>query len=79
MYTRHLSTNNHNLSRLLLVLHGAARHGHRDVVKILLERGAKTAATNKAGEAPWHVAERVGHKDLAKTLLRSDKKRKYQE
>ena len=49
-YTRHLSTNNHNLSRLLLVLHGAARQGHRDVVKILLERGAEPAKTNKSGE-----------------------------
>jgi hypothetical protein len=54
-------------------LHEAARGGHVDVVKFLLEMGAKFDALNKDMETPLHVATRGGHHRVCKLLLLKDK------
>ncbi len=50
-------------------LHEAARHGHTEVVQLLLERGARAGARNKNGVTALHFAVRAGHKDASDLLL----------
>ena len=50
-------------------LSDAALHGRLDVVKYLLERGAKVDATNRDGNTPLHVAAFLCRKDIVKLLL----------
>jgi ankyrin repeat protein len=40
-------------------LHGAAHRGSNDIVKFLVERGAKLDVTNKLGWTPWIIADGV--------------------
>ena len=51
------------------LLHRAAREGHSDVVKALLEAGANDAAQDQIGNTPLHLAAREGHTDIVRTLL----------
>ena len=40
-------------------LHGAAHRGSNDIVKFLVEKGAKLDVTNKLGWTPWIIADGV--------------------
>ncbi len=50
-------------------LSDAALHGHLDIVKQLIERGAKVEATNEDGNTPLHVAAFLCREDVVKLLL----------
>ncbi len=50
-------------------LHLAARHGHAEVVKVLLEEGAKLAALDESGRTPLHVASHYSHTTVLSLLL----------
>jgi ankyrin repeat protein len=51
-------------------LHAAARAGHADAVRLLLDRGADAQiATNEARQMPLHMAALNGHRDVAAALL----------
>ncbi|GAB1317934.1 hypothetical protein MFIFM68171_08144 [Madurella fahalii] len=50
-------------------LHWAAKLGDNRVVKVLLERGARTRSTDKAGNTPLIEACWSGHVDVVKQLL----------
>ncbi len=48
--------------------HIAASYGRRDVVFLLLDRGADKNSRNKAGKTPYDLAMEAGQKDLAAML-----------
>ena len=54
-----------NRSPLIL----AARKGHKDVVKLLLDRGAEPNMADQYGGTPLHFAALEGHKDVVQLLL----------
>ena len=45
-------------------LHFAARRGHTETVKYLVEKGADVNAKNKYGQTPLHYAARRGHTEI---------------
>ena len=49
-------------------LHKAARKGHKDIVELLIAKGANVNAADKYGETPLFWAARNGHKDVAELL-----------
>jgi hypothetical protein len=49
-------------------LHTAALAGHRNIVKLLLAKGAGEHADDR-GETPMHIAAREGHEDIIKLFL----------
>jgi len=51
-------------------LHTAACHGHTEVAKLLLRKGADIHATNKDGKTPLHIAAVEGQTKVAELLLR---------
>ncbi|MDR1139074.1 MAG: ankyrin repeat domain-containing protein [Rickettsiales bacterium] len=53
----------------LTFLHVAAREGHKGVVALLLDKGAKVNAETEKGHTPLHIAAGNGHKDVVKLLL----------
>lgn len=50
-------------------LHHAAWHGHVDVVRLLLQHGARPQAQNADGSTPLHWAAMNGHPEVARLLL----------
>lgn len=50
-------------------LHEAAWNGKTDVVRWLLEHGAKVTATAGHGETALHLAAQGGHADVIRALL----------
>ncbi|KAF6778441.1 hypothetical protein AHF37_02090 [Paragonimus kellicotti] len=52
-------------------LHFAAGYGHRDVVELLLERGADVNARDDGGLVPLHNACSFGHVDVVHLMLRA--------
>ncbi len=58
----------------LTPLHVAARHGHTEVAKILLEAGADVHAKVKDGVTPLHWAAYYGHTKVVKILLKAGAK-----
>ena len=50
-------------------MHFAARDGHFDVVKVLLQNGADVSAFTSEEETALHLAAREGHKRCALQLL----------
>lgn len=50
-------------------LHCAARMGHKELVKLLLEHKANPDATTTAGHTPLHIAAREGHGQTTRILL----------
>lgn len=50
-------------------LHKAAARGHRDVVQLLLEKGASTKVMNTSDETPLHLAASLGHNSIVELLL----------
>ena len=51
-------------------LHAAARNGHLDVVRLLLDSGAQKNVTSKAGATALHVAAQKGHSQVVQLLGR---------
>jgi integrin-linked kinase len=51
-------------------LHWAARYGHKQVVELLIDRGARVSAKNRGDDTPLHNACQCGHLEIAKTLIR---------
>ena len=47
----------------------AAKHGHRDVVKLLINRGAVPDLTSYHGITPLRFAAEQGHRDVVELLL----------
>ena len=50
-------------------LHLSALKGHKEVVRLLIARGAKVMATTKFGDTPLHCAAGEGHKDVVELLI----------
>ena len=50
-------------------LHCAARMGHKELVKLLLENKANPDSTTTAGHTPLHIAAREGHAHTIRILL----------
>ena len=50
-------------------LHMAAHYGHKDVVILLLKRGADINKRNAYGRTPLHLAACGGHKGIVRVLL----------
>ena len=53
-------------------LHLAAKNGHKEVVKMLLERGANNTTLNKAGHTPLSLAIHYGHRKVAEIIQLHD-------
>ena len=58
-----------NLSRDYTPLHWAARQGHNDLVRLLLEKGADPNAVSKSGETPLHLTSSQGKIETAEILI----------
>lgn len=50
-------------------LHCAARMGHKEMVKLLLEQRANPDASTTAGHTPLHISAREGHAHTVRILL----------
>ena len=50
-------------------LYSAAKKGHKDVVRLLLDSGADPNKANNYGNTPLHWAAYKGHKDMVQLLL----------
>jgi glyoxylase-like metal-dependent hydrolase (beta-lactamase superfamily II) len=50
-------------------LHFAAQGGHKDIVELLLAKGADVNAKNIASETPLHYAAAMGYKDIVGLLI----------
>jgi ankyrin repeat protein len=50
-------------------LHEAALYGRKDMVELLLAKGADITAKDKSGSTPLHLAAKGGYKDAVKSLL----------
>ena len=50
-------------------LHKATKGGHKDIVQLLLGKGALTEVMNKDGNTPLHLAARGGYHTLMELLL----------
>ncbi len=50
-------------------LHLAAKYGHLDVVKVLIDSQANLAATDYEHKTPLHHAAQYGHLDIVKALI----------
>jgi len=53
----------------LTPLHYAAGEGHKELVELLIVKGADVSAKNKFGETPLHWAAGEGHKELVELLI----------
>ena len=51
------------------ILYQGARCGHKDVVQLLLDRGAEPNMADQNGMTPLHYAAFKGHKDVVQLLL----------
>lgn len=50
-------------------MHCAARMGHKELVKLLLEHKANPDSATTAGHTPLHIAAREGHAQTTRILL----------
>ena len=50
-------------------MHLAARHGHAEVVKVLLEEGAKLTVSDEEGRTPLHIASKYSQPTVLSLLL----------
>ncbi|XP_026472417.1 integrin-linked protein kinase-like [Ctenocephalides felis] len=51
-------------------LHWASKRGHKNLVDMLVQRGARINATNRGDDIPLHLAAAHGHHDIVTILLR---------
>ena len=51
-------------------LHGASGSGHREIVELLLAKGAKVNGPAMSGKTALDYASRAGHKDTVDLLRR---------
>ena len=56
-------------NKMLTALHWAVTMGHRDVVALLIERGANVEAKAADGHTPLHMAAREGDAQMVQCLL----------
>ena len=54
---------------LFTPLHWACREGHRQIVDLLISRGARLNVTNMGDDVPLHNAAQNGHLDIIKKLI----------
>jgi ankyrin repeat protein len=47
----------------------AAYCGHKEIVDILIKRGAEVNVKNKNGQTPLNNATRIGHKEIMELLI----------
>ena len=59
---------------LITPLHRAAYYGQKEVVKLLLEKGAIVNAKSKNGDTPLCNAKEKGHRDIAYILMQEQRK-----
>lgn len=52
-------------------LHWAARHGHGQVVELLISRGARVSAKNRGDDTPLHNAAQSGQEEVARCLIKN--------
>lgn len=76
LFYLHLSAFVIKISRLYVIsqddqtpLHCAARMGHKELVKLLLEHKANPDSATTAGHTPLHIAAREGHAQTTRILL----------
>lgn len=50
-------------------IHSAALNGYAEIVKLLIDKGAKVDETDKGGHTPLHFASREGKTEVVKLLL----------
>jgi ankyrin repeat protein len=50
----------------------AAMNGHLDIVRMLLEKGAKVDAINYSGENALMLASSNGHRDVEELLIQAE-------
>ena len=50
-------------------LHGAAKHGHKEIVEFFVEKGANVNAQDKEGWTPLHRAVSNGHKEIVEFFV----------
>ncbi|CAH8286668.1 unnamed protein product, partial [Schistosoma turkestanicum] len=53
----------------LNALHLASKEGHADVVRVLIERGARPNTATKKGNTALHIASLAGQFEVVKLLL----------
>lgn len=51
-------------------LHGAAKHGELEIVKLLIEKGASVNVENKLFQTPLFFAAQHNHIDVVKLLVK---------
>lgn len=51
-------------------LHWASLHGHEEIVKLLINRGASVDSKNKYGKTPLYLASARGHKKIVAFLIK---------
>ncbi|MBC8467887.1 MAG: ankyrin repeat domain-containing protein [Planctomycetes bacterium] len=52
-----------------MALHYATENGHKDIMELLIVKGANVNAKNAAGQTPLHYAAERGLKDIAEMLI----------
>ena len=50
-------------------LHSAARHGHKEIVELLIEKGTDVNVRDSSGKSTLHDAVLEGHKEIVKLLI----------
>lgn len=72
-----MSGHNFNFKRILFVpsqrgvtpLHLACRHGHTQVVRLLIDHGGDVNLPSRGGVCSLHLAARCGHSNVVELLL----------
>jgi len=60
-------------------VHMSAYAGNFDVLRLLVEKGAKLIAQNRAGDTLIHISIRLGHVEFTKKVIAMCQSMKYPE